>query len=163
MSFWNANMKLDVKHIYYSLKYWARYCSGLFFIKGKLSVRKYRTGSNTCWKVNQGRNPLLGVSLCGDTSATSSPLATACCCCSGSLSFANSSWIFRSIAASSDFKPFSSSSFFHCLFAISFKSGMSLARTAFFSLYCSMVWGMRSSEFFDKRQSRADEVSGSGY
>jgi hypothetical protein len=53
--------------------------------------------------------------------------------------------------------------FLPLLFAISFKSGMSLASTAFFSLYCSIVWGMRSSEFFDKRQSRADEVSGSGY
>ena len=132
------------------------------FNERKLPNRNSRTGSNTYWKVYQGRNPLLGVSLCGDTSTTSSPLATFCCCF-GSLSFANSSWIFLSIAASSDFKPFSSSSFFHCLFAISWRSRMSLAKTAFVSLYCSMVCGMRSSEFFDKRQSRADEVSGSGY
>ena len=33
---------------------------------------------------------------------------------------------FRSSAASSDSKTFNSSSFFHCLFAISFNSGMSL-------------------------------------
>ena len=44
------------------------------------------------------------------------------------------------------------------LLAISFKSGMSLTRTAFFSLYCTIVWGIRSSEFFDERSGKADRM-----
>ena len=48
--------------------------------------------------------------------------------------------------------------FLPLLFAISFKSGMSLARTALFSLYCSIVWGMRSNKFFDERSGKAERM-----
>lgn len=106
-----------------------------------MRVCQFDIPSNTiCIKFN-GRKTLLWMFFDFGTSWTTSLLTIVCCSpCYDSLSF-----------TSSDFKPFSSSSFFHCLPTISFSSGMSLASTAFLSLYRSIVRGCSSNELMKFR------------